>query len=141
MIILDTNVISELMKDDPDQAVANWLDAQDLRALFSTTISLMELHYGIHRLPGGKRKEVLWEVLHFTLAKLFSDRILDFDRHAALAAAKITSQTTSRGVNLGTADLQIAGIATSRRFFVATRDELPFVETGVNFINPWQFES
>ena len=56
MIILDTNVISEFMRDNPEQVVADWLDAQDLRSLYTTTVNVMELHYGIHKLPVGKRK-------------------------------------------------------------------------------------
>ena len=69
MIILDTNVISEFMRDTPEQVVADWLDAQDLRSLYTTTVNVMELRYGIHRLPESKRKTGLWEVLKFTLPK------------------------------------------------------------------------
>lgn len=137
MIILDTNVISEVMKADPEQAVVAWLDAQNLRSLHITAINLMELRYGVQKLPEGKRKEALWEVLEFTLAKLFADRELSFDRHAAEATAVIAAETKLRGVTLGIADLQIAGIAMANGFAVASRDALPFSEAGVTLIDPW----
>jgi len=137
MIILDTNVVSEMMKEHPEQAVADWLDAQNLRSLYVTTINLMELRYGVHLLPEGKRKKALWEVLDFTLAKLFDDRELSFTRHAAEATATIAAETKNRGVNLGIADLQIAGIAMAHGFAVVSRDTLPFAEAGVSLINPW----
>lgn len=137
MIILDTNVVSEMMKEHPEQAVADWLDAQNLRSLYVTTINLMELRYGVHLLPKGKRKQALWEVLDFTLAKLFDDRELSFTRHAAEATATIAAETKNRGVNLGVADLQIAGIAMAHGFAVVSRDTLPFAEAGVSLINPW----
>ncbi|MFK5978930.1 MAG: type II toxin-antitoxin system VapC family toxin [Rhizobiaceae bacterium] len=137
MIILDTNVVSEMMKEHPEQAVANWLDAQNLRSLYVTTINLMELRYAVHLLPEGKRKQALREVLDFTLAKLFDDRELSFTRHAAEATATIAAETKNRGVNLGIADLQIAGIAMAHGFAVVSRDTLPFAEAGVSLINPW----
>lgn len=137
MIILDTNVVSEMMKEHPEQAIADWLDAQNLRSLYVTTINLMELRYGVHLLPEGKRKQALWEVLDFTLAKLFDDRELSFTRHAAEATATIAAETKNRGVNLGVADLQIAGIAMAHGFAVVSRDTLPFAEAGVSLINPW----
>ncbi len=137
MIILDTNVVSEMMKEHPEQAVADWLDAQNLRSLYVTTINLMELRYGVHLLSEGNRKQALWEVLDFTLAKLFDDRELSFTRHAAEATATIAAETKNRGVNLGIADLQIAGIAMAHGFAVVSRDRLPFTEAGVSLINPW----
>lgn len=138
MIILDTNVISEIMKADPELAVADWLDAQSLKSLYVTTVNLMELRYGVQMLPDGKRKEALWVVLGFTLNKLFEDRELSFARAAAEATATIAAETRLRGIKLGTADMQIAGIATANGFAVASRDALPFKEAGVTLINPWE---
>lgn len=139
MIILDTNVISEIMKAEPDQAVAKWLDAQILRSLYITTINVMELRYGVELLPGGKGKEALWKVLNFTIIRLFGNRLLNFDQHAAIAAAKIAAETKNRGINLSTADTQIAGIALANKFIVASRDIRPFTEVGVTLINPFEF--
>ena len=138
MIILDTNVISEVMKSNPEQAVAEWLDTQNLRSLYVTSINVMELRYGVQKLPEGKRKKALWEVLEFTLNKLFAGRELSFDLKAAEATATIAAETFQRGMNLGTADLQIAGIALAHGFDVASRDALPFVESGVTLSDPWQ---
>lgn len=137
MIILDTNVISEIMKPTPDLSVSAWLDAQNLRSLYVTSINLMELRYGVQKLPEGRRKDSLRDVLEFTLTKLFSDRELAFDRHAAQATASIAAETFRRGMNLSTADLQIAGIALANGFAVASRDAMPFTETGVTLIDPW----
>ncbi len=138
MIILDTNVISEFMKDQPEQSVVDWLDKQNLRSLFFTTVNLMELHYGVHLLPDGKRKTALWEVLGFTLAKLFDDRQLTFTPHAAEVTASIGAETEKRGKKLGTADLQIAGIAKAHGFAVVSRDRKPFIDAGVTLIDPWE---
>ncbi len=137
MIILDTNVISEIMKPHPEQAVVEWLDAQNLRSLHVTSINLMELRFGVHKLPEGKRKKALWEVLEFTLAKLFAGRMLSFDQSAAEATAALAAETFQRGINLGAADMQIAGIAQVNGFAVASRDARPFTEAGVTLIDPW----
>lgn len=137
MIILDTNVVSEIMKSEPKQAVASWLDSQSLKSLYITTISVMELRYGVELLPEGKRKNALWEVLDFTIYRLFDDRILNFDRKAAEKAAEVSAKAKARGMNLGTADMQIAGLAIASGMSIASRDEMPFIETGVHLINPW----
>lgn len=83
MIVLDTNVISEPMRARPDAAVVAWLNRQTDTALFTTSITVMELRFGLERLPEGKRKEGLWEVLEFTLSRLIGPRILPFDVLAA----------------------------------------------------------
>lgn len=97
----------------------------------------MELRSGVQKLPEGKRKKALWEVLEFTLIKLFAGRELSFERYAAEATATIADETFQRGMNLGAADMQISGIALANGFAVASRDALPFTEAGVNLINPW----
>ncbi len=125
------------MKDEPNRAVADWLDKQNLRSLYFTTVNLMELHFGVHLLPDGKRKTDLWEVLAFTLAKLFDDRLLRFTPHDAEVTAAIGAETEKRGRKLGTADLQIAGIAKAHGFSVVSRDGKPFIDAGVTLIDPW----
>lgn len=138
MIILDTNVISEAMKPTPDESVRAWLNVQVAKALYVTSISLAELYFGVARLPEGKRKADTQTVLEFTLSKLFDTRTLVFDQTAAQRYAQIASQTQRQGLALSFADGQIAAIAASHEYIVATRDMNPFRAAGVDVLNPWQ---
>lgn len=139
MIILDTNVISEPMKPEPNTKVVEWLNGQHNMALFTTTVNVMELRFGLERLPDGKRKADLWKALEFTLSLLVGSRILPFDRSAADEAARIAATTEAAGKKVGVADGQIAAVAKTRGFSVATRDVEPFKGAGVEVINPWDF--
>lgn len=138
MIILDTNVVSEMMQETLDANVQSWLNRQEAKSLFTTTVTVMEVRFGILRLPDGRRKEGFTELFSNVLNKAFDTRILAFDSIAAEEAARVAAETQARGMNLGTADTQIAGIALSRSMGVASRDEMPFVEAGVQLINPWK---
>jgi len=137
MIVVDTNVVSEMMKQEPNPAVAQWLNAQNTQWLYLTTISLMELRYGIERLDDGKRKTALWEILDFTVSRLFGSRILHFDQAAAEEAARIAAATEAVGKKTGVADCQIAAIVKTKGFAVASNDTKPFIAAGVDLINPW----
>ncbi|PKQ14151.1 MAG: VapC toxin family PIN domain ribonuclease [Alphaproteobacteria bacterium HGW-Alphaproteobacteria-1] len=139
MIVLDTNVISEPMRSRPDAAVVAWLNGQSDTALFTTSVSVMELRFGLERLPEGKRKTGLWEVLDFTLSRLVGPRILPFDVPAATEAARISAVAEAAGTAIGQADAQIAAIARSHGFAIATRDVAPFETAGLTVINPWDF--
>jgi len=137
MIVLDTNVVSEMMRQEPNPAVAHWLNAQNTQWLYLTTINIMELRYGIERLDDGKRKTALRDILDFTMGKLFGPRILHFDQAAAEEAARIAAATEAIGKKTGVADGQIAAIARTKRFAVASNDTKPFIAAGVDLINPW----
>lgn len=137
MILLDTNVVSEPMRSKPDRAVVAWLDAQGVESLYLSTISLAELLLGIESLPAGKRRKTLAATLNEQLITLFGDRIVPFDLSAAEAYANIVLRARRHGHPIAIADGQIAAIAASRRFSVATRDEAPFRAAGVPVINPW----
>lgn len=138
MIVLDTNVISEPMRRVPDDAVVGWLNGQKDTALFTTSVTVMELRFGVARLPEGKRKADLWEVLDFTLSRLIGPRILPFDTAAAIEAAQIAALAEADGAPIGPADGQIAAIARTHGFAVATRDTAPFQRAGLTVINPWE---
>ena len=138
MIILDTNVISEPMQRAPDRAVVAWLNGQIDSALFTTSITVMELRFGLERLPEGKRKTNLWAVLDFTLSRLIGSRILPFDTAAAIEAARIAALAEAGGTPIGQADTQIAAIAKAHGFAIATRDTAPFQHAGLTVINPWE---
>ena len=137
MIVLDTNVISEPMRAAPDPAVIAWLNGQVEAALFTTSINAMELRFGVERLPEGRRKGDLWDVLDFTLSRLVGPRILPFDAAAAAMAARIVAEAEASGVHIGQADAQIAALAATHGFAVATRDVTPFQKAGLAVINPW----
>lgn len=141
MILLDTNVVSEPMRPKPDPAVIAWLDAQDSRTLHLSTVSLAELFLGIESLPAGKRRKALAEALNFRLEALFADRIRPFDTRAAEAYPGVVMRARRRGHPIGVADAQIASIAASRKFIVATRDVTPFKAAGVPVVNPWTADS
>jgi len=137
VIVLDTNVISEPMRAEPDGAVLNWLNEQIDRALFTTSVTVLELRFGVERLPEGKRKTILWDVLDFTLLRLVGQRILPFDTAAAMECARIAAQAEAGGTPIGQADAQIAAIARTHKFAIATRDIVPFKQAGLTVINPW----
>jgi len=137
VILLDTNVVSEPMRPKPDRNALTWLDAQAAETLYLSTISLAELLLGIESLPAGKRRKVLAADLDDQIITLFGDRIVPFDLEAAEAYAKIVTRARLHGHPIAVADAQIAAIAASRRFTVATRDEGPFRAAGVPVINPW----
>lgn len=137
MIVLDTNVISEPMRAAPDPAVIAWLNRQVEAALFTTSITVMELRFSVERLPEGRRKAGLWDVLDFTLSRLVGPRILAFDMSAAAIAARIAAKAEMPGAPIGQADTQIAALATTHGFAVATRDVAAFQQAGLVVINPW----
>jgi predicted nucleic acid-binding protein len=137
MIVLDTCVLSEPLKPAPNHAVVDWLDNQVAESLTTTTITLAELLSGAARLPDGSRKQRLAHDIEQTIQGLFGQRILPFDVDAALAYGQIESLTRKSGQPLSVADQQIAAIAKSRNYTVATRDVTPFLAAGLTVINPW----
>jgi hypothetical protein len=136
MIILDTNVVSEAMKPQPDPAVRVWLDAQLAETLFLSSITLAELLFGMGALAAGRRKDALTQAVDGLLA-LFEGRVLAFDMDAARHYAELAVAARASGKGFPTADGYIAAIAASRGFAVATRDAAPFLAAGLNVINPW----
>jgi toxin FitB len=137
MIVLDTNVVSEPMRRDRDPAVQAWLDQQVAESLYLTATSLSELLLGIEILPDGKRKKGLAAALGELLAMLFGPRILPFDQQAAIVYAPLVRRARVGGRPISVADGQIAAIAATHGFTVATRDTAPFVAAGVPVVNPW----
>ncbi len=137
MIVVDTNVVSEAMKAEPEPAVIAWLNGQRSRSLYSTAINVSELRFGIERLPEGARKAALRSIYEFTVGRLFGPRILSFDPAAAEEAARIAARAEAAGRTLGIADGQIAAIAKVHGFAVATRDVQPFYRAGIDVLDPW----
>ena len=138
MILLDTNVVSEAMRPKPDRNVLEWLDAQAAETLFLSAVSLAELLLGIQSLPTGKRRRALAAALAEQVVALFAGRIVPFDLPAAQSYSEIVRRARRSGHAIAVADAQIAAIAASRHFSVATRDEAPFRAAGVEVLNPWE---
>ncbi len=137
MIVLDTNVVSEVLKPRPEPVVLAWLDRQAQATFFLATISLAESLLGLELLAEGRRKRELQTALNGVLARLFGARILAFDAECAIAYAEIVSQARQRGRAISVQDGQIAATAKVQGFAVATRDRRPFEVAGVLVIDPW----
>lgn len=138
MIIIDTNVISEVMRPLPHEAAAAWLDRQHPETLYLTAITIAEIRAGIAVLPTGKRRNTLASLFENEFLTQFSGRILSFDEHASNHYASIKSACSRQGKTLGDFDTLIAAIARSHKFSVATRDTTPFINAGVSVINPFE---
>jgi predicted nucleic acid-binding protein len=136
MILLDTNVVSEAMKPDPDPAVLSWLDEQAAETLFLCSVTIAELMFGIAALPKGKRKDRLTTALEGVVT-LFADRILPFDIEAARRYADLAVSARAAGRGFPTPDGYMAAIAAAHDFAVASRDSSAFSAAGLNVINPW----
>ena len=137
MIILDTNVISAVMKAAPDVAVVAWLDRQPVGSVWTTSITVFEIEYGLGRLPQGKRRESLAEAFAAMLREDLGGRVLPFDTQAAVAAGAVAAAIREQGRTVDVRDVQIAGIARVRQAPVATRNVRDF-ELACEVRNPWQ---
>jgi predicted nucleic acid-binding protein len=136
--ILDTNVISALMRASPDPAVVAWLDQQAADELWITSVTVYELRLGLTVLPAGKRRRTLEEALVTLLIDDLEHRVLDFDSAAAVAACTLTAARRKRGRPIDFRDTQIAGIVLARRATLATRNVSHFADLDVPVVNPWK---
>lgn len=141
MIILDTNVISELMLPEPSQTVIAWLDQQNSMALYTTAITAAELRAGVALLPDGERRKILAQYVDDVLADYFDLRILPFDVNASAPYASLVARRRTAGRPIQTADAQIAAVASLHGGAVATRNGKDFDGLGLTLINPWAPES
>jgi toxin FitB len=138
MIVLDTNVISEAMLPIPDAKVRHWLSAQPSQQMFTTTVSLAEILYGLEILPLGKRRAGLSATAEAMFATVFAQRILVFDGPAARAFPSIAAGRRRRGRPISVLDAQIAAIAKANGATLATRNTSDFEGCGVRLVNPWE---
>lgn len=139
MILLDTNVVSEPLKKQPDPRVLAWLDAQDVGTLYLAAITLAELRYGVASLPAGKRRTSLHDHLEQRVLPLFNGRMLPFDEPASRAYANLRAQARGKGLAISNANGYIAATAVANGLTVATRDTQPFVAAGLEVIDPWSY--
>lgn len=138
MIVLDTHVISELWKIEPNPNVLAWVDAQMVETLYLSAITVAELRFGLATMPAGKRRTIYQDRLEGEVLPAFTSRILPFDLDASRAYADLMAQAREEGKAIGKADGYIAAIVIARGFAIATRDVAPFQATRLNVINPWE---
>ncbi len=137
MIILDTNVISELARTDPEPNVVHWLDSLPAAEVATTAVTAAELLYGVARLPDGRRKVSLAETIDALIREEFRDRVEPFDGRAAEQYATVVVGREKKGRPISMADAQIAAICRVRSAVLATRNTGDFTDTGIDLINPW----
>jgi len=137
MIVLDTNVLSELIRPIPEPKVVAWLEAQTMDVLFTTAISRGEMLYGAHVLPAGRRRAELLLEIEAIFSTDMADRVLPYDSDAADAHAMIAAQRRALGRSTSVADMMIAGIVRSLGATLATRNIRDFEDCGIALIDPW----
>ena len=138
MIVLDTNVLSALMRQAPEMPVVHWLDRQQADSVWITSITLFEVRLGLAVLPKGKRRQTLEVAFARLLLEDLEDRVLAFDSAAAVEAATLAAERQKAGRTVDFRDTQIAGIALSRRATLATRNTRHFQDLHVPVVDPWQ---
>ena len=138
MIILDTNVLSALMRTTPDVAVVNWLDRQPADSVWVTSVTVFEARFGLALLPRGRRRLGLERAFEQVLHDDLANRILDFDAAAAAAAAQLAAERQHAGGPVDFRDTLIAGIALARRATIATRNTRHFEGLDVPVVDPWR---
>ncbi|MCY4302385.1 MAG: type II toxin-antitoxin system VapC family toxin [Aestuariivita sp.] len=137
MFLLDTNVVSELMRNTPNTRVLSRVDEQLTKDLFVTAVTEAEIRTGVAVLPEGTRRRCLAQAAERTLNSLFVDRVLPFDGNAAMAYAEIFAACRTDGRPISQADCQIAAIAHSQGMRVVTRNIRDFIDIGIEVIDPW----
>ncbi len=137
MIILDTNVISEVMKASPATRVVKWLASNAQAKIFTTSVTQAETFFGLETMPHGRRREALYSAAVAMFKKQFAGRVLAFDGDASHIFAEIASARRRAGRPIGQFDCQIAAIARLHGAAIATRDLRDFADCGVDLIDPW----
>jgi len=138
MIILDTNVISEFMRKQPNQNVVAWVNGIDTNDLYTTCINIAEIQRVIYRLPVGKRRSNLENNFKKFIKKAFKGRLLAFDQSAANFYGELCANRENNGLHVDPVDLMIAAIAKNQRFKVASRNISDLLGCGIELVNPWE---
>lgn len=137
MILLDTNVISELMREVPDDAVRQWTAGVAEDHAYTTAIAQAEILYGVRRLPPGRRRDALERSALDIFGSVLAGRVLPFDTAAASAFADILGARHGRGRPMDAYDAMIAAIARANAAVLATRNTRDFAHCGIDVVNPW----
>lgn len=137
MLLIDTNIISELWKPNPNQNVVAWLDAQAMDTIYLSVITIAELRFGIEMMPAGQRKSIFQRRLNGEVLPAFAGRIKEIDVDVAQSYADLMVLARNKGQGIGIADGYIAATAAVHHLTVITRDISPFEAVGLDFINPF----
>jgi predicted nucleic acid-binding protein len=137
VIVLDTNVLSALMRRDPDALAVAWLDGQPGESIWTTAVTVFEIRFGLELLPPGRRRRQLEAAFSRALAEDFEGRVLPFDEDAAREAAARAAERRSAGKPVDFRDVEIAGIVAARRATLATRNVRHFQGLGIGVVDPW----
>ena len=137
MILLDTNVLSAVMRREPDPAVVAWLDGLPAESVWTTSITVFEIRLGLEILAAGRRRRDLEEAFTKALEEDFEGRVVPFDQAAAHAAGRIAAERRRAGRTIEVRDVQIAGIAIARKATLATRNLRHFEGLGLALVDPW----
>lgn len=137
MILLDTNVLSTLMRSEPEAVVVDWLDAQPSESIWTTSVTVFEIRAGLELLAPSRRRRHLEASFELVLNEDLDQRVLAFDVAAAHAAGQVVARGRRAGKAVEIRDAQIAGIAIARKAPVATRNVRHFRDLGVRLVDPW----
>jgi len=140
VIVLDTNVLSELARRTPAPEVIDWLDRQPPESVWTTSISVFEIDSGLALMPAGQRRDMIRVLIARMIDEHLEGRVLPFDRPAAEAAAQLHAARQQAGRPVDFRDTQIAGIVLARKATLATRNARHFEDLGARVVNPWLAE-
>ncbi len=138
MIVLDTDVLSEVIRPAPEQSVLDWLDGQESAGIVTTAITAAELRAGVALMPEGRRRGEIGSAVDRLLDETFAHLVLPFDVDCAYRYALIVSVRKAAGHPIGTADAQIAAICLTHGAALATRNTKDFLDTDLAVIDPWR---
>jgi predicted nucleic acid-binding protein len=138
MLILDTNVLSEILRPAPSSGVIDWLESQSRSQLFTTTITQAEILYGVALLPKGARRDRLAVATRAIFEEDFDEKVLPFDSRAADIYANIAAVRKSSGKPISQLDAMIAGITRGHQARLVTRNGRDFADCGIDFVDPWE---
>jgi len=138
MIVLDTNIISALMRKEPEKPVVSWLDTQPAASVWITAITVMEIRFGLQTMPSGRRQNALLRSFELMLKNMIEGRIASFDAEAGIQAAQLMAQRKRAGRPAEVRDTMIAGIVLANRASLVTRNTQHFQDLPLTVINPWE---
>jgi toxin FitB len=137
VIVLDTDVLSALMRHEADPAVVAWLDLQSPESVWTTAVTVFEIRFGLELLAPGRRKRQLGDAFSRVLEDDLQGRIFPFDREAAQEAANRSAERRAVGKTVDFRDIEIAGVVSARRATLATRNVRHFQDLGIDLVDPW----
>jgi len=137
MMLVDTNVLSAMMRSAGEPAVERWFDAQPPESVWTTTITISEIRFGLALLAPGRRRDRLYDAFDHAIDEILGGRVLPFDRTAAETAAAIAARQRQIGRPVEIRDVQIAGITAARKATLATRNTRHFENLGIILVDPW----